>query len=90
MKIMQNSRLEGACDMCGTVTNGLRVVIFQDGDKKALCRHCISRLGGRDTTIRVSEETRDRLSRMAVHGESLDTLINRILDELEKKRVDRR
>lgn len=88
MKIAESSRLEGSCDLCGQVTNGLRVVKFSDGATKALClcRHCIIRLGAKDTTIRVSQATRDRLSRLASHGESLDAAINRILDELERWR----
>ena len=86
MKVIESSRLEGTCDLCGMVTNGLRVVKFRDGTTKVLCRHCISQLGAKDTTVRVSQETRDRLSRLAAHGESLDAAINRLLDELEKSR----
>lgn len=86
MKIAESSRLEGSCDLCGQVTNGLRVVKFSDGATKALCRHCIIRLGAKDTTIRVSQATRDRLSRLASHGESLDAVYSRILDELERRR----
>lgn len=35
------------------------------------------------TTIRISEKTRDRLAKYGKFGESYDTLINRVLDNIK-------
>jgi hypothetical protein len=37
------------------------------------------------TSIRVTTDTRDRLNAAGLRNESYDDIINRILDELEKK-----
>ena len=37
------------------------------------------------TTIPIESETRERLRKFGVKGESWDTLLNRIIDKLERK-----
>jgi hypothetical protein len=38
------------------------------------------------TTMKVEKSTRDRLADLGKKGESFDTIINRVLDEYQKKR----
>jgi hypothetical protein len=38
------------------------------------------------TTMSLSEKTRDRLSKFGFAGESLETALNRLMDQVEKER----
>lgn len=39
----------------------------------------------RSVTMRVNDSTRDRIAKYGKWGQSLDTVLNNILDELDKK-----
>lgn len=39
------------------------------------------------TSIRITKKTRERLARLGNKGETWDTLVNRLIDEVEKKKI---
>ncbi len=39
------------------------------------------------TSIRITKKTRERLARLGNKGETWDTLVNRLIDEVEKRKI---
>ena len=44
-------------------------------------------IAGKITTIQVSVETKDRLAKLGLKGDTYDVIIQRLLDKLSKKGV---
>jgi hypothetical protein len=61
--------------------------------EKAGCSYIIEIVGGNEneiTTLLVSKRTRERLGQFGNFNESMDDLINRLLNEIEEKRGDKK
>ena len=41
----------------------------------------------KQTSIQLSPETKDRLTKLGLKGDTYDTIVNRLLDKLGKKKV---
>ena len=43
-------------------------------------------MSDKNTSIQVSEETRDRLTQLGIKGDTYDTIVRRLLDKVSRKK----